>query len=113
MTAEVLPLPILINRYEALDKKISQLMLAAEKKCQKATPGHAWSLQLVKAARKAQYWKTRLSLERNRLLITDYLRKLELSLDINHQPTSITELQSRLHLAKRELIDAQKRSDIP
>eukprot|EP00957_Ditylum_brightwellii_P020738 1563602-Ditylum_brightwellii.AAC.1 len=87
-------------------------MLAAEKKCHKATAGHAWSLQLAKAARKAQYWKIRLYLERNGLLHTDYLRKLERSLDITHQPTSITELQSRLRLAKKELIDAQKRSDI-
>eukprot|EP00957_Ditylum_brightwellii_P021551 1624628-Ditylum_brightwellii.AAC.1 len=46
MTAEVLPLSILIDCYEALDKKITQLMLVAEKKCHKATPGHAWSLQL-------------------------------------------------------------------
>eukprot|EP00957_Ditylum_brightwellii_P062561 4747755-Ditylum_brightwellii.AAC.1 len=97
-----------INRYDALDQEITQLMLSAEKRCCRRQQGHAWSVKLVNATRKVRYWKQcRLCLI-NGQVEEDNLIQFGASLNISSEQLQLPQVMKNLHEARKVLKTAQE-----
>lgn len=102
------PTDALIEALTALDKQVTEIMLAAESKCSKTTTGpYPWSPILQRTSAHLHYWLTRLTQHTTATSSCEYLHALELELQIpNGQDTcqmSTSELLTQVRHARVEV----------
>eukprot|EP00957_Ditylum_brightwellii_P194512 14815763-Ditylum_brightwellii.AAC.1 len=81
----------LINKYEVLDRLITEAMLAAEKSCCRSKHSYTWSIKLVQASK-------------NMRMDFDHMLHLAKALDIDDDPSLTSpEVDKRLTEARKTL----------
>lgn len=98
----------LIAEVTSLDQQVSQILLAAESKCSKASTGpYPWSPLLQRTSSHLHYWLTRLSQLTTDRSSNEYLHALELELQIklgqDTHPMSKLELIAQVRAARADV----------
>eukprot|EP00957_Ditylum_brightwellii_P212341 15367193-Ditylum_brightwellii.AAC.5 len=93
----------MIDKFETLDRQITEMMLQAKRKCRTCKTGKPWSIKLVRATRQVKYWKTRKSDCLNNCHPSPSLLQLGFDLNITYDQLPSEAIMANLTKAHKNL----------